>query len=437
MKTYRFVGLALTAGAMIVSLAYGCSDDTSAEDDGDPGPSSSVGPGGAGGAGGGGGGLSGFNGSCDPPSGTLGTLKITEVAGGLTAPVEAVSPSGDDERIFIIEQDGIVQLLKAGATSPFLDISGKVLNNGEQGLLGIAFHPDYADNGRFFVHYTNAGDGRHIIEEYARSADNPDVAGPNPVGAPYISYDDPAANHNGGSLHFNPIDKFLYIGFGDGGGGYDTYMNGQNLSSALGKLLRIDVASNPHTIPAGNLPGAGFPEIYDYGLRNPYRWTFDTCTGDRYIGDVGQDCFEEIDVAGYDSGNKNWGWVTLEGLHCTSQGCDQNPPGDCNDTGLEPPVVEYAHYMQGHSVIGGYVYRGNAIPALRGTYFYAEFYDGSVFTFRWENGTASTPVEVTDDLQSSGMTIAGFGQDNLGEMYIVDYGAGSPGQGKLHRIEPE
>lgn len=430
MQSHRLIGLALGCGALVLPLSHGCSDDAAQDDDT---TSTNNAAGGAGGAGGGGGTAPAFpfNGNCDAPSGTPGSLKITPVAMGLSKTLEVTAPRGDDERVFVIEQDGRIQMLKNGVPSVFLDISAKVISMGEQGLLGLAFHPNYGENGRFFVHYSGAGDGRTVIEEYKRSDANPDVADPTAVGI-IDEIDQPAANHNGGTIQFNDQDGFLYIGLGDGGGGYDTFGNGQNLGTKLGKLLRIDVDTTPYSIPPGNLAGAGAPEIYDYGLRNPYRWSFDACTGDRYIGDVGQDCYEEVDIAAYDSGNKNFGWPIMEGLHCLEQGnCNLLPGNGCADDGLEPAVLEYGHVLQSHSVVGGYVYRGHAIPWLRGTYLYAEFYSGQVFSLRWENGAVSGQTELTDDLGTMGTPIAGFGQDNLGEMYIATF------TGSVYKIEPE
>jgi glucose/arabinose dehydrogenase len=314
---------------------------------------------------------------------------------------------------------------------PFLNIDDLVKNisgNDERGLLGMAFHPNYAQNGRFFVHYTdtNTSPGDTTIAEFARGA-SPDQANPTPV-AIVLTQPQPEGNHNGGSIEFSPADGMLYIGLGDGGGAGDQHGqigNGQNLDTLLGKILRIDVTALPYTIPPGNMTGAGVrPEIWDYGVRNPYRFSFDACNGDLYIGDVGQNVWEEIDIAPAGQGNKNWGWRLTEGMHCFN-------PQNCDMTGLSMPAIEYDHGL-GSSVTGGYVYRGTAIPWLRGTYFYGDFESGRIWTLRFQNGMVADAVDRTGDLQSQNLGIAGFGQDYAGEVYVVDRGGG-----RLFRIDPE
>jgi glucose/arabinose dehydrogenase len=429
-KFYRFFGLALGIGSLAALLAVGCDGDRDGSSSSNTGQGGSP-AGGAGGTGPGGGGSGGSNlleVNCEAPTGAPGALTLTEIASGLGLAVEAAVPFGDNERLFVGELEGRVHLLKNGNVSLFLDITDRVLAGGERGLLGLTFHPDYVNNGRFFVHYSGNNDGETVIEEYARSAD-PDVASPEPVGSPILVVPQPAPNHNGGAIHFNPLDGLLYIGLGDGGGSCDSYDNGQDTGSPLGALLRIDVDTTPYSIPPGNLDGAGAPEIYDYGLRNPYRWTFDACTGDRYIGDVGQDQYEEVDVAAFNDGNKNWGWPVFEGSQCPALGCGGDER-DCRMPGYTPPAIAYQHFAMGHSVVGGYVYRGSAIPWLRGAYFYAEFYTGQVWMFRWDNGTATGNTEITEDLGGSVGQLAAFAQDNQGEIYIVAY------DGTVYRIDP-
>jgi glucose/arabinose dehydrogenase len=374
-----------------------------------------VGPGGNGGGGNTGGvGGTPTEADCSAPMGNPGAIQLVPTINGLNAPLQLTVAWGDPSRIYIIEQGGVVKLWMNDTLTDFLDISALVQSGGEQGLLGIAFHPDYVNNGRFFLNYTDNG-GDHAIQEFARSAD-PNVADPTPVAEPLFTANDPAGNHNGGSIEFSPVDGFLYIGMGDGGGGCDsTGPNGQNINSVLGKLLRIDINTPPYVIPPGNLPG-GQEEIYDYGLRNPYRWTFDVCTGDRYIADVGQNQWEEINVAAAGDGNKNWGWVAMEGMHCSA---DTSCPGepDCDPSQYSLPIAEYSH-SQGCSVTGGYVYRGTEIPWLRGAYLYGDYCSGRLWMLRWSNGTVSDEQEL---IPNTGMNISGFGQDHGGEVWVLDH----------------
>ncbi len=358
-----------------------------------------------------------------PTRDCLPRLALTVVARGLDAPLFAAAPNGDTSRLFVVEQDGRIRIVRDGsvAPTPFLDISASISSGGERGLLGLAFHPRYADNGRFFLNYTDPA-GNTVIAEYRRSAGNPDLADPQAVRV-FFTVDQPFPNHNGGMVAFGP-DGLLYIGLGDGGSGGDPLNNGQRLDTKLGKILRIDVDRYP-TPPDGNLPG-GDPDIWDYGLRNPFRFSFDRGTGDLYIGDVGQDAVEEIDVEPRGTGRRNYGWRITEGSRCF------NPATGCNLTGITLPAAEYTH-DDGCSVIGGYVYRGNAIPGLVGRYFYGDFCSNRIWSFV-RGGGQVTPLELTDDLDPHREigAITSFGEDANGELYVVD-----GGNGLVFRVDPE
>jgi hypothetical protein len=353
------------------------------------------------------------------------TLGLQPVGNGAVAfPVFLTAPPGD-ARLFVVEKGGRIRIIENGTllATPFLDISGLVSGDSEQGLLGLAFDPGYAINGRFYVSYTDHADSVKVAR-YLVSG-NPDVAQPS-VQRILLSVYKPATNHNGGMITFGP-DGMLYAGFGDGGGGGDQYGKGQDRSDLLGSLIRIDVSgAGGYVVPAGN-PALGAPELWDYGLRNPWRFSFDRGTGDLYIGDVGQDTQEEIDVSTAASGGgkgSNYGWSIVEGADCF-------PPGTngCNQAGLVRPVVAYDHGVSdinGCSVIGGYVYRGNAIPSLRGTYFYGDYCGGWVRSFRLRLGAAS---ESTDwvGLRPGG-NVTSFGEDSSGELYVLTQ------QGAVDRI---
>jgi glucose/arabinose dehydrogenase len=426
MKTFRlFFGLIGVVGLAVPMAAASCSDETEDGSSGSGTPTTTTSNGGSGGSGvgGGSGGIGGdpdpfpLNGSdCSDPSGTAGQLQITEVVNGLSSPVLATHAWGDSERLYIVEQRGRIQLWRNNTLTEFLDIESLVDFGGERGLLGLAFHPDYVNNGRFFVHYSDTG-GDTAIQEFQRSAGDPDAADPNPVGMPFIQISQPYGNHNGGSIEFSPFDGFLYIGLGDGGSGGDPDGNGQDDTTELGALLRIDVDPMPYTVPPGNLAAPSADTIYDWGLRNPYRFAFDPCNGDRYIGDVGQNQLEEIDIAGPMDGNINWGWNTMEGTQCFNS-------NNCDMSGLRLPATEYDHNT-GCSVTGGFVYRGTAIPWLRGAYLYGDYCGGQVWMLRWDGSQATDESQVLD----TGFNISGFGQDNDGEVYVIDYNGGS-----LHRV---
>jgi glucose/arabinose dehydrogenase len=390
------------------------------------GGSGGAGQGGAGGGPGGsgqGGAMMSGNLDCNPPSGSPPALKLTEVASGLSSPLLIKGAPGDDQRLYIIERNGRIKILQNGQVlaTPFLDIATEVQGGGEQGLLGLAFHPGYAQNGRFFVHYSSEiGDGDTTIEEYVRSND-PAVADPTPVKT-LLTVDQPYGNHNGGSIEFG-FDGMLYIFLGDGGDGGDPGNRAQNLESLLGKVLRLDVDGSPYSIPPGNIT-TGKDEVWDYGLRNPYRASFDACTGDLYIGDVGQNAWEEIDVEPAGQGNRNYGWRRKEGNSC------YNPSSGCDIPGLTAPAVAYDN-DSGMAVIGGYVYRGSKMPGLRGTYFYGDTGTGQIWSFVWSGGQATAQTQHTSDLNSFGISISSFGQDNDGEVYLVHLG------GSIYRIDAE
>lgn len=333
-------------------------------------------------------------------------------------PVFVTAPAGDP-RLFIVDQPGVIWIIQNGATiqQPFLDIRDIVDFGGEQGLLGLAFHPNYATNGRFFINHTDRnGDTR--IAEY-RVSSNPNLADAN-TGTTLISIPDPASNHNGGWLGFGP-DGYLYIANGDGGGGGDPFDNGQNRNGLFAKILRIDInAAAPYAIPPTNpyARGGGQPEAFFTGLRNPWRVAFD---GDTiYIADVGQGAWEEINVATTAQGGANFGWSIMEGAHCfRANNCDTN--------GLVMPVYEYSHAGRACSVTGGFVYRGSAIPEIRGHYFFGDYCEGFVRSFRYANGTATELIDWTDQIGNVG-NITSFGMDAAGELYITST------NGRVYRI---
>jgi glucose/arabinose dehydrogenase len=349
------------------------------------------------------------------------SVRLEPVASGLAFPLDFAAPPGDPSRQFIAEKGGRVRVLRDGVLldRPFLDLSGRVSGGSEQGFLGIAFHPGYPSDPRFFVNYTDLAGDTHVAS--FRVSGNPDVAAPS--GADLFVVDQPFPNHNGGGLAFGP-DGFLYIGLGDGGSEGDPLGNGQSLSTLLGKMLRIDVdRGSPYAIPAGNpfLGTAGARgEIWSYGLRNPFRFSFDRGTGDLYIGDVGQAAREEIDFAPRASGGQNYGWNRTEGTLCFAT-------SSCNRDGITFPIAEYGHDA-GCAVTGGYVYRGTAIPALQGEYFFGDFCSGFVRSLRVGGGSASGQTDWPQ--LAPGDSITSFGQDAAGELYVVT------GGGNVFRIAP-
>jgi glucose/arabinose dehydrogenase len=342
-------------------------------------------------------------------------VTLQPVASGLVAPVDITHAGDGSGRLFVVEQGGRIRIVSGGqvlATS-FLDISSLLQTSGtEQGLLGLAFHPSYATNGFFFVDYTRQIDGATVIARYKRSATDANLADPASA-AILLTIAQPYANHNGGGLRFGP-DGFLYIGMGDGGSGNDPENRAQDLATLLGKMLRIDV-NNPsppyYSIPAGN-PFQN--EIWAYGLRNPWRFSFDRATGDLFIGDVGQSNYEEINYQPAGSGaGANYGWRIMEGLHCTGLG------GTCPDARLTQPILEYGHAL-GCSVTGGYRYRGTASPALAGYYLYGDYCSGRIWGATKSGGGPWQTVE----LKSAGINVSTFGEDQAGEIYVASLGTG-------------
>ncbi|NND01519.1 MAG: hypothetical protein HKN91_01915 [Acidimicrobiia bacterium] len=343
-------------------------------------------------------------------------VDLTVVASGLSLAVDLTAPPGDD-RLFVVEKVGRIRIIKNGTvlSTPFLDITGPVRSSAnEQGLLGLAFPDDYAETGLFYVHYTSdAGSGDTAIAEYKVSA-NPDVADAS-SGRILFTRDQPNSNHNGGGIHIGP-DGYLYASLGDGGGGGDPGEHGQNINTTLGSIIRLDPATGEAAPGNPFIDAAGADAIWVYGLRNPWRFSFDRATGDIFIGDVGQGALEEIDVAPAGVGGLNFGWDAYEGTRCFE--------GPCNEAGKVFPVVEYGHRSGGAcggSVTGGYVYRGNELPWLRGHYFYADWCHGDLKSFRLHNGKAKQKTNWSNILGAPGF-ITAFGEDGFGELYMLAQG---------------
>ncbi|MDP2480339.1 MAG: PQQ-dependent sugar dehydrogenase [Candidatus Palauibacterales bacterium] len=361
-------------------------------------------------------------GSSSPPAemGTSG-LVATPVVSGLSSPVWLTAPPGDP-RLFVVEQRGTIRIVKDGSLlpEPFLDLRPAVASGGERGLLGLAFHPDYASNGRFYVDYTDPqGDTRVVA--YRVSASDPDRADP-ASGDTILAVDQPYSNHNGGLVTFGP-DGMLYVGLGDGGSGGDPRGNGQNRGTLLGAILRLDVdGGSPYRIPPDNpfVGQAGFRgEIWAWGLRNPWRYSFDPASGLLYIADVGQNDWEEVDAVSATTGGLNYGWNVMEGRHCYGS-------SSCDGQGLVQPILEYGH-DQGCSITGGFVYRGSAMPDLQGTYFYSDYCSGWLRSLRYD-GTA-VGEERSWDVGSLGQVLS-FGEDAAGELYVLS------ANGTVYRLDP-
>ncbi len=348
-----------------------------------------------------------------PPPGNLdATLALEVVTSALNQPIDLTAPPADP-RLFVAEQIGRIRIIDNGQllATPFLDVTGDVDCCGEEGLLGIAFHPDYESNGYFYVSYTHTnGDSR--LDRFTVSA-NANVADPNSR-LPILAIQQPFSNHNGGQVVFGS-DGMLYWSLGDGGSGNDPLDSGQSPNTWLGSILRIDVdAGSPYDIPPDNpfANGAnGAPEVWAYGLRNPWRFSFDRVENVIYIGDVGQGSWEEVNAQHADLAPVNYGWKIMEGRHCRPGG-----PTNCDQTGLTLPAIEYVNDGASCAVLGGFVYRGSAIPEVVGHYFYSDFCGGWLRSFRYDNGTVSS--EMSWDVGGLGSP-RGFGEDASGELYIL------------------
>ena len=336
---------------------------------------------------------------------------LEPVATGLSSPIYVTNSGDGGNRLFIVEQGGVIKVLQPGLNTPtvFLDISSKVLSGGERGLLGLAFHPQFSTNRRFFVNYTRTGDGATVISEYNVSASNPNIA--DTTETVFITILQPFANHNGGMIEFGP-DGFLYIGMGDGGSANDPGNRAQNINELLGKILRIDIDTPNGPIPYSSPPdnpffGAtpGRDEIYATGFRNPWRFSFDRETGQLYAGDVGQGAREEIDIVTLGG---NYGWRVFEGTNCTNL-----DPTLCNPNNFVAPIAEYSHAAGRCSITGGYVYRGGMSTLPAGAYVYADFCTGEILLL--QGSTQTLLLDTTHNVSS-------FGEDESGEIYVVAHG---------------
>ncbi|WP_187345929.1 PQQ-dependent sugar dehydrogenase [Sorangium cellulosum] len=432
---------ASSASASSASASSASASSASASSAASGSASASGAGGGSAGAGASSGSGAGGSGGAGPACAGVPRLKLTQVASGLEAPLFLTSPPGDTSRMFVLEKDGVVRLIKNGVllATPFLDIRGGTScppsrpasarplvctpsPTAEGGLLGMAFHPSYASNGRFWLFYTAAPRGNVTIAEFRRSATNPDVADTSAGSVPVRTLLDAKHggwNHAGGTLAFGP-DGYLYASVGDSAVTPYSTSPAKDLSSPLGKILRIDV--NTGLGPSGNLSGAGVnPLVWDYGLRNPWRFSFDRRTGDLYIADVGQNAWEELNIEPARTGRRNYGWPTMEGDHCVASGCSR--------AGVAP-AVEHSHSSgEGGSITGGYVYRGSAIPCLQGRYVYGDYGTHRFWTLRWDGSAVRDHMEITGDLASS-LPAASFGEDAAGELYVVML------TGEVFRIDP-
>jgi glucose/arabinose dehydrogenase len=341
--------------------------------------------------------------------------------GGLARPVQMVSAKDDSGRLFIVQQGGKIRIYQNGAlrSTPFLDITSTVSNGYEQGLLGLAFHPGFKTNRKLYVYYTDNGDDI-VIREYKTKLSNKNVVDTS-TARKIIEISHPYTNHNGGTVAFGP-DGYLYFGTGDGGDRDDPAERAQNVNSRLGKMLRIDIngttSTTKYRVPSSNpyVGIDGLNEIWQIGLRNPYRFSFDRANGNMWIADVGQDTLEEVDRAiatASGPGKKiNWGWDVLEGNLC------HEPPSGCSTSGKTGPLLTYGQSNGRCAVTGGFVYRGKAIPALVGGYVFADYCSGEIWVV---DSTASAPAAKTLLLDTSHQ-ISGFGENQAGEIYVLNHG---------------
>lgn len=337
------------------------------------------------------------------------------------SPVGLYHSNDNSNRLFVLEQQGIIYSFNnsenTSQKTTFLDIRNKVLSGGELGLLGLAFHPNFSLNGKFYLDYTADNPMRTIISSWTVNISDPNIANVTSEKI-LLEIQQPFANHNGGQLAFGP-DGYLYIGMGDGGSGGDPYGNAQNKSVFLGKILRIDVNSgNPYGIPQDNPfkgNSVGYKEeIFAFGLRNPWRFSFDQVTGKLWAADVGQNTWEEIDII---ENGKNYGWNIMEGNHCYLS-------SNCNTTGLTLPIYEYSHSV-GDSITGGFVYRGNEFPNLNGSYIYGDFEEGQIWGIKLNQDGSTDNTLLVDTT----LGISSFGVDEQNNLYIVAYG------GQIYRLD--
>lgn len=342
-----------------------------------------------------------------------GPVKLTRFVGGLINPVHITVAPGEPGVYYIVEQPGKIKRFANGETTTFLDLTDSVVFSGEAGVLSLAFHPNYQENGRYFVAYSvERPDFSTLIAEFKRGESGETEI----LRIPKRFY-----NHNGGQVAFD-AQGYLYFGMGDGGGGGDPDNNGQNRNSLLGKILRLDVDhGSPYAIPADNpfAQGGGRGEIYAWGLRNPWRFSFDRVTGKLFAGDVGQNAREEIDII--EKGN-NFGWRTMEGFLCF------NPQANCDRTGLTLPIFDYPR-TEGISITGGFVYRGSRIPSLVGKYIYADFSTKKIWALNYDQ--EGKKVLGNELLLTSGQAVSSFGEDADGELFVVGH------QGTVFRMEPQ
>jgi glucose/arabinose dehydrogenase len=360
-------------------------------------------------------------------------ISLAPGADGFARPVFLADPGDGSGRLFVVEQGGTIRILRDGAVAPepFLDVSSVVTtSNSEQGLLGLAFDPNFAENGEFYVAYTantastGEGVGDDTLARYRVLADDPDRADPDSAEV-LLAVPDPYGNHNGGMVAFGP-DGYLYLGLGDGGSGGDPLGNGQNTDAVLGKILRLDVSGRdegePYAIPADNpfVDGGGRPEIWALGLRNPWRFSFDRETGDLWIADVGQNWIEEIDMLPAGSpGGANFGWNVLEGNACFAD-------DECDPSPFVAPIAQYTHDF-GCSVTGGYVVRNPAEPALAGTYLFADYCTGAL----WGLGKDASGAWTLSEPIQTGLNVSSFAEDSEGNVYVLDL------NGAIYRVVGE
>lgn len=366
-----------------------------------------------------------------PPPPTL-QVELVSVATGFANPLDIQQPPGDSSRLFVVEQGGQIKIIQNGAIlgTPYLDVTSEIVSGGEEGLLGLAFHPNFSNNGCFYVNYTSTKNGKlqTFISEFRATS-----ASANTVNTTseqnLFTVDQPEANHNGGGLAFGN-DGFLYIGLGDGGGAGDqhgTIGNGQDLTTRLGKMLRISVTCNgTFTVPTDNpfvANATAAKEIWLYGLRNPFRFSFDKNTGNLWIGDVGQDSFEEVDMVTAAQKGSNMGWRCKEGTH------PFNMTANCQTQTFLDPIFDYDHSQGDDTVIGGHIYHGTNIAALAGNFVFGDFISGRI----WSLAQNSQGQWVRTFLVNSGANnLAAFGQDSAGELYAAQYATGAVV--RLHQV---